>query len=92
MGGTKIYISLVQDIAHTVLPNIPPVVTFLATFLSMIPALVKLWLSPNSATGRYLSYYFSVSCVLSFFNTVLYFVLFPLSFFSLFTLFFPTFS
>jgi len=41
---------LVQDIQHTVLPNIPPVVTFLATFLSMIPALVKLWLSPNSVT------------------------------------------
>ena len=74
------YISLVQDIEHTILPNIPPVVTFLATFLTMIPALVKLWLSPNSVTGWYLSFFlFFIFFSLSSFYTFLYFFLSLLS-------------
>ena len=69
------YISLVQDIEHTILPNIPPVVTFLATFLTMIPALVKLWLTPNSVTGWYISFFLFLKMFLSlsFFYTFLYF-------------------
>ena len=34
---------LVQDIHHSVLPSVPPAATFALAFLSMIPALVKLW-------------------------------------------------
>eukprot|EP00092_Neocalanus_flemingeri_P029638 GFUD01032184.1.p1 GENE.GFUD01032184.1~~GFUD01032184.1.p1 ORF type:complete len:500 (-),score=127.36 GFUD01032184.1:48-1547(-) len=41
---------LVQDISHTVLPNISPLATAVITLLSMLPALVKLWLSPHSVT------------------------------------------
>ena len=41
---------LVQDITHTVLPNISPLATAVITLMSMVPALVKLWLSPNSVT------------------------------------------
>jgi len=39
---------LVQEFSHTVLPSVPPLATFILTLLSMLPALVKLWLSPNS--------------------------------------------
>lgn len=39
---------LVQDIEHAVLPSVPPLATFLLTFASMVPAMVKLWLSPYS--------------------------------------------
>jgi len=39
---------LVQDITHTVLPNITPLATAIITLMSMVPALVKLWLSPHS--------------------------------------------
>jgi len=41
---------LVQDITHTVLPNISPLATAIITLVSMVPALVKLWTSPNSVT------------------------------------------
>jgi len=41
---------LVQDITHTVLPNISPLATVIITLVSMVPALVKLWLSPHSVT------------------------------------------
>jgi len=41
---------LVQDITHTVLPNISPLATAIITQVSMVPALVKLWTSPNSVT------------------------------------------
>jgi len=41
---------LVQDITHTVLPNISPLATAVITLISMVPALVKLWLSPHSVT------------------------------------------
>jgi len=41
---------LVQDISHTILPNISPLATAVITLLSMLPALVKLWLSPHSVT------------------------------------------
>ena len=41
---------LVQDISHTVLPNISPLATAVITLTSMVPALVKLWLSPHSVT------------------------------------------
>jgi len=41
---------LVQDITHTVLPNISPMATAIITLVSMLPALVKLWISPNSVT------------------------------------------
>ena len=46
---------LVQDITHTVLPNISPLATAVLTLMSMVPALVKLWLSPNSLT-KFLRY------------------------------------
>jgi alpha-1,3-glucosyltransferase len=39
---------LVQEFSHSVLPSVPPLATFVLTFVSMIPALAKLWLSPNS--------------------------------------------
>jgi len=41
---------LVQDIAHAVLPSVPPLATFLLTLLAMLPALAKLWASPHSLT------------------------------------------
>ena len=41
---------LVQDITHTVLPNISPLATAIITLVSMVPALVKLWISPHSMT------------------------------------------
>lgn len=39
---------LVQDISHTVLPNITPLTTLVLTLASITPGLVKLWLSPHS--------------------------------------------
>jgi len=39
---------LVQDIEHVVLPSVPPLATFILTFLSMVPCLVKLWQNSNS--------------------------------------------
>ncbi|KAJ1526081.1 hypothetical protein ONE63_009246 [Megalurothrips usitatus] len=39
---------LVQEFEHTVLPSISPRLTFLLTLLSIVPALVKLWLSPGN--------------------------------------------
>jgi len=39
---------LVQDIHHSVLPNISPLATMVLTVVMMLPALVKLWLSPNN--------------------------------------------
>jgi len=39
---------LVQEFDHTVLPSVSPLATFLLTFITMLPALAKLWLSPNS--------------------------------------------
>jgi alpha-1,3-glucosyltransferase len=38
---------LVQDISHSVLPNIAPLATVIISGLSMAPGLVKLWLSPS---------------------------------------------
>lgn len=34
---------LVHEFDHAVLPSITPTVTFVLTFISMVPALVKLW-------------------------------------------------
>lgn len=34
---------LVQEYEHAVLPSITPSVTFALTFLTMVPALIKLW-------------------------------------------------
>jgi hypothetical protein len=34
------------DAQHAVLPSVPPVATFLLTLAGMMPALIKLWLSP----------------------------------------------
>lgn len=34
---------LVQEYEHAVLPSITPIVTFVLTAVSMLPALVKLW-------------------------------------------------
>jgi len=42
---------LVQDIHHTVLPNVTPMATLILTLTSMLPGLVKLWLSPPSFPG-----------------------------------------
>ena len=43
---------LVQDIHHSVLPSVPPAATFVLAFLSMVPALVKLWfVKENKATA-----------------------------------------
>jgi len=41
---------LVQDITHTVLPNISPLATAIITLVSIVPAVVKLWISPHSMT------------------------------------------
>ncbi|XP_059481046.1 probable dolichyl pyrophosphate Glc1Man9GlcNAc2 alpha-1,3-glucosyltransferase [Neocloeon triangulifer] len=37
---------LVQEFEHTMLPSISPKVTFICTLVAMLPALIKLWLSP----------------------------------------------
>ncbi|XP_065353577.1 probable dolichyl pyrophosphate Glc1Man9GlcNAc2 alpha-1,3-glucosyltransferase [Cloeon dipterum] len=37
---------LVQEFEHTVLPSISPRVTFVCSVVTMLPALIKLWLSP----------------------------------------------
>ena len=39
---------LVQDIQHSVLPNISPLATASLTILAWLPALVKLWTSPSN--------------------------------------------
>ena len=39
---------LVQDIQHSVLPNISPLATASLTILAWLPALVKLWTCPNN--------------------------------------------
>jgi len=39
---------LVQDIHHAVLPNVSPLATMVLTVVVWLPALVKLWLSPNN--------------------------------------------
>ncbi|KAL0272987.1 UNVERIFIED_CONTAM: hypothetical protein PYX00_005773 [Menopon gallinae] len=39
---------LVQDIYHSVLPNVTPKVTFALTVLSMLPCLLKLWRCPGN--------------------------------------------
>lgn len=39
---------LVQEFEHTVLPSISPRLTFILSLLSILPALVKLWLSPGN--------------------------------------------
>ena len=41
---------LVQDIEHSVLPNISPLTTALLTMTAMLPALAKLWSSPANMT------------------------------------------
>ena len=42
---------LVQDISHAVLPSVPPFATAVVTLLAILPAVVKLWLSPHSLTS-----------------------------------------
>ncbi|KAL0839562.1 hypothetical protein ABMA28_016255 [Loxostege sticticalis] len=42
---------LVKEYDHAVLPSVTPIVTFALTFLSMVPALIKLW--NLCADGRY---------------------------------------
>ena len=39
---------LVQDIHHTVLPNISPLTTMILTLVLMLPSLAKLWTCPNN--------------------------------------------
>ena len=39
---------LVQTVEHAVLPSVPPILTFLITFLSMAPCLIKVILKPKS--------------------------------------------
>lgn len=39
---------LVQDINHSVFPNIPPKVTFVLTFVAIVPCLLKLWKWPGN--------------------------------------------
>lgn len=34
---------LVEDVVHTTLPTITPSITFYLTFLTIVPALIKLW-------------------------------------------------
>ena len=41
---------LVQDIQHSVLPNISPFTTAVLTVLAMLPALAKLWTCPANST------------------------------------------
>ena len=41
---------LVGEFSHQVLPNVPPLATFVLTFASMIPALVKIWTKPEKKT------------------------------------------
>jgi hypothetical protein len=39
--------SFFQEFDHAILPSIPPLVTFVLSFASMIPCLLKLWTSPK---------------------------------------------
>eukprot|EP00088_Acartia_fossae_P029122 TRINITY_DN2993_c0_g1_i6.p1 TRINITY_DN2993_c0_g1~~TRINITY_DN2993_c0_g1_i6.p1 ORF type:complete len:497 (+),score=-8.87 TRINITY_DN2993_c0_g1_i6:157-1647(+) len=50
LNGTQASMTggLVQDIEHIVLPSVPPLATFIITFLFMVPCLIKLWRRPNS--------------------------------------------
>ena len=41
---------LVGEFSHQVLPTVPPLATFVLTFASMIPALVKIWTKPEKKT------------------------------------------
>ena len=41
---------LVQDIEHSVLPNISPLTTAILTIMAMLPALAKLWTCPANVT------------------------------------------
>ena len=41
---------LVQDIEHSVLPNISPLTTAVLTIMAMLPALAKLWTCPANVT------------------------------------------
>ena len=41
---------LVQDIEHSVLPQISPLTTAIMTLLAMLPALVKLWSCPANSS------------------------------------------
>ena len=36
---------LVQEFTHVILPSVPPAVTFVVSFASMVPCLAKLWIS-----------------------------------------------
>ncbi len=38
---------LVQEFDHSVLPSVPPLATFVASFASMVPCLIKLWAGPK---------------------------------------------
>ena len=51
-GGMKSGLTsgLVGEFSHQVLPNVPPLATFIMTFASMIPALFKLWNKPEKKT------------------------------------------
>ena len=42
------FLYLMQDIEHVVLPSVPPLATFVTTFVMMLPALIKLWRAPTS--------------------------------------------
>ena len=52
LGGMKSGLTsgLVGEFSHQVLPNVPPLATFIMTFASMIPALFKLWNKPEKKT------------------------------------------
>ena len=39
---------LVQEFTHVILPSVPPAVTFVISFASMVPCLTKLWISPKN--------------------------------------------
>ncbi|XP_054256992.1 probable dolichyl pyrophosphate Glc1Man9GlcNAc2 alpha-1,3-glucosyltransferase [Macrosteles quadrilineatus] len=39
---------LVQEFHHTILPTVPPLATFILTFISITPSLVKLWKCPGN--------------------------------------------
>lgn len=47
---------LVQEYEHAVLPSVTPTVTFLITFATMVPALVKLWHLGADSRYRVLSF------------------------------------
>lgn len=40
---------LVQEFTHLILPSVPPAVTFVVSFASMVPCLAKLWISPRNS-------------------------------------------